>query len=217
VSSNLSPENSLPGGLVFWMLEGQDLLVMVHRGLHLMESALAGKKPFGNSGERSACVSCMEAIWHRAVFAILVVVVIVGCGGGSYEGYKYRPYSIRGVRYHPMHPRHSVGFVEEGIASHYDESRFLFFPGKSAIGEKQWNWSRAAAHKTLPLPCYIRVTNLRNGRSTKVRVNDRGPFIPGRILDVTPPVAKKLGFFEQGLTPVRIEVLSVGDGRHRIR
>lgn len=147
---------------------------------------------------------------------LLLTLALTGCGGG-YEGYKYRPYSLRGQTYEPMHPREAIGFVEEGIASHYDESRFLLIPGKSAIGEKQYAWSKAAAHKTLPLPCRIRVTNLRNGRSMVVRVNDRGPFVEGRILDVTPAVAKKLGFFDQGLTPVRIEVLSVGDGRHRIR
>ena len=143
--------------------------------------------------------------------------LMASCGGGSYEGYKWRPYSIKGVRYEPMHPRSAVGFTEEGIASHFDESRLFFFPGKSAIGENQWSWSHAAAHKTVPLPSRVRITNLKNGRSVVVRVNDRGPFIPGRIIDVTPPVAKKLGFYKQGLAPVRIEVLSVGDGRHRIR
>jgi rare lipoprotein A len=156
------------------------------------------------------------------VVAILAVVggllaLMVSCGGGSYEGYKWRPYTLRGVRYEPLHPQSAVGFTEEGIASHFDESRFFFFPGKSAIGENQWSWSHAAAHKTLPLPCRVRVTNLKNGRSVVVRVNDRGPFIPGRIIDVTPPVAKKLGFYDRGLAPVRIEVVSVGDGRHRIR
>jgi rare lipoprotein A len=121
------------------------------------------------------------------------------------------------VAYHPLEPREALGFVEEGIASHFDESFLVVFPGKSALGEKQWGWSRAAAHKTLPLPCRVRITNLRNGRSTTVRVNDRGPFIEGRIVDVTPPVAKELGFYRAGLAPVRVEVLSVGDGRHRIR
>ena len=54
--------------------------------------------------------------------------------------------------------------------------------------------------------------DLKNGRSLKVRLNDRGPFIAGRILDVTPRAAKKLGFYDQGITTTRIEVLSVGDG-----
>jgi rare lipoprotein A len=142
-------------------------------------------------------------------------MLLAGCAS-HYDGYKYKPYTIRGVRYHPMHPRQAVGHVETGTASHYSE-HFLIFPGKTAIGEKLWPWTRAAAHKTLPIPCLIRVTNLKNGKSVKVRVNDRGPFIRGRILDVTKPVADELGFTRQGLTQVRIQVLSVGDGRHRIR
>lgn len=147
---------------------------------------------------------------------VCACMVLTGCGGG-YEGYKWRPYSVRGVHYVPMSPQEAVGYVEEGIASHYDESFFVLFPGKTAIGERQYNWSRSAAHKTLPLPCKVRVTNLRNGKSTVLRVNDRGPFIEGRMLDVTGGVAKDLGFHKDGLCPVRIEVLSVGDGRWRIK
>jgi len=160
-----------------------------------------------------------RAVRMSAMIAITVglLALLVSCGGGSYEGYKWRPYTLKGIRYEPLHPRSAVGFTEEGIASHFDESHLFLFPGKSAIGENQWSWSHAAAHKTLPLPCRVRITNLKNGRSVVVRVNDRGPFIPGRIIDVTPPVAKKLGFYNQGLAPVRIEVVSVGDGSHRIR
>ena len=61
----------------------------------------------------------------------------------------------------------------------------------------------------------MKVTNLENGRSLKVRINDRGPFIPGRHLDLTPRAAKKLGFHGKGLTHTEIEVLSVGDGSFR--
>lgn len=151
----------------------------------------------------------------RILVPALALLLLAGCAS-HYDGYKYKPYTIRGVRYHPMHPRQAVGHVETGTASHYSE-HFLIFPGKTAIGEKLWPWTRAAAHKTLPIPCLIRVTNLKNGKSVKVRVNDRGPFIRGRMLDVTKPVADELGFTRQGLTQVRIQVLSVGDGRHRIR
>lgn len=151
----------------------------------------------------------------RILISALALLLLAGCAS-HYDGYKYKPYTIRGVRYHPMHPRQAVGHVETGTASHYSE-HFLIFPGKTAIGEKLWPWTRAAAHKTLPIPCLIRVSNLKNGKSVKVRVNDRGPFIRGRILDVTKPVADELGFTRQGLTQVRIQVLSVGDGRHRIR
>ena len=154
--------------------------------------------------------------WTRIGVVAVMSVVFTGCMGPSYNGYKTKPYSIRGVRYYPIAPREAVGRRETGIASHYSE-HFLFFPGKTALGEKLWPWTRAAAHKTLPIPCVIRITNLENGRTTKVRVNDRGPFIRGRVLDVTAPVAKELGFHHKGLATVGIEVLSVGDGRHRIR
>lgn len=150
-----------------------------------------------------------------AVFA-LMVVVLTACGGRTYPGYKYKPYTLRGQYYEPLHPREAVGHTEEGIASHYREGWFIF-PGKTAIGEPLYGWTSAAAHKTLPLPCKVRITNLENGRKTVVRVNDRGPFIDGRIIDVTAPVAKRLGFYHKGLARVRIEVLSVGDGRYRIR
>ncbi len=149
--------------------------------------------------------------------AIALVFLPAGCSTPKYRGYKYGPYSVRGRYYEPMDPRAALGFTEEGVASHFNEHRLIFFSGRSALGERQWGWSRAAAHKTLPLPCRIRVTNLRNGKSTTVRVNDRGPFIGDRILDVTPRVAKELGFHAAGLAPVRIQVLSVGDGRYRIR
>jgi len=151
----------------------------------------------------------------RILLPALALMLLAGCAS-DYNGYKYKPYTVRGVRYHPMSPREAVGHVETGTASHYSE-HFLIFPGKTAIGEKLWPWTRAAAHKTLPIPCVIRVTNLKNGKTAKVRVNDSGPFIRERILDVTKPVADELGFTRQGLTEVRIQVLSVGDGRHRLR
>lgn len=140
---------------------------------------------------------------------------LAGCGSGDYPGYKYKGYTVRGQRYDPMPPDTAPGYVEEGTASHYREG-WLIFPGKTALGENLWPWSRSGAHKTLPLPCKVRVTNLRNGRSVVIRLNDRGPFIPGRNLDVTEPVAKELGFYGAGLAPVRVEVLSVGDGRWAI-
>lgn len=150
------------------------------------------------------------------ILLLLACLLLTACGS-SFQGYKFKPYTVRGVTYTPMTPREAVGYVVEGLASHYDESFLVLFPGKTAIGEKQYSWSCSAAHKTLPLPCRVRVTNLRNGRSVVVRVNDRGPFVEGRELDVTTGVAKKLGFRNSGLCPVRIQVLSVGDGRWRIR
>lgn len=147
---------------------------------------------------------------------VCLTLAIAGCGGAGYAGYKDSPYTVRGQRYYPMSPEQAIGFAEVGTASHY-KGGFFVFPGKTAIGEKIFPWSHGAAHKTLPLPCRVRITNLENGRRVKVRVNDRGPFIAGRIIDVTSATAKKLGFHDQGLAEVRVEVLSVGDGRYLVR
>ena len=76
-------------------------------------------------------------------------------------------------------------------------------------------WHVIAAHKTLPLPARVKVTNLENGKTLKLRVNDRGPFIEGRIIDLSPRGAKKLGFKKDGIVNARVEVLSVGDGKYK--
>ena len=146
----------------------------------------------------------------------LILMILTGCVSPRVKGYKTKPYTIRGIHYQPMQARQALGYGDSGICSHYDESG-LIFPGRTSTGEKIWPWTRAAAHKTLPRPCKIRITNLKNGRSTTVRLNDRGPFIAGRMLDVTKPVARELGFVNQGLTTVKIKVLSVGDGAYRLR
>jgi rare lipoprotein A len=141
--------------------------------------------------------------------------LLVSCGH-RYEGYQTRPYTIRGVRYQPLSVEQALQYSGEGIASWYDESRwFGFVRGNTSLGEKVGRFDISGAHKTLPLPCRVKVTNLENGRSLKMRLNDRGPFIAGRIIDVTPRAAAKLGFKDQGLTRARVEVLSVGDGKYK--
>jgi rare lipoprotein A len=110
----------------------------------------------------------------------------------------------------------ALGFSETSTCSWYDESSFFGLKrGNTSLGEKVKPWHLSGAHKTLPLPCLVKVTNLENGRSLKVRINDRGPFIPGRHLDLTPRAAKKLNFHGDGLTRTKIDVLSVGDGHYR--
>jgi rare lipoprotein A len=150
------------------------------------------------------------------LLAGLALLVLAGCGTTSVHGYRYRPYTVHGEYYVPMHPREALGYTEYGTASCYMEG-FFIFPGKTATGENIFPWTKCAAHKTLPLPCRVRITNLENGRHVVVRVNDRGPFVHGRIIDVTNPVAVRLGFFMKGTAQVKIEVISVGDGRYRIR
>lgn len=158
----------------------------------------------------------------RSAFLLLPVstalLVCVSCSSrpGGHSGYMTRSYTVRGQTYHPMDVGQALGHSETGTCSWYDESKFFGLKrGNTSLGEKVQPWHLTGAHKTLPLPCLVKVTNLENGNTLKVRINDRGPFIPGRHLDVTPRAAKKLGFHEKGLTRTRIEVLSVGDGSYR--
>lgn len=156
---------------------------------------------------------------HRLVTALLAAAALVSATScaSQYRGYQTRPYTIRGVRYTPLAPRSAIGLRQRGLASWYDERKFLWWGGETSLGEPFRAGAMAGAHKTLPLPCRVRVTNLRNRRSAIVRLNDRGPFVAGRIIDLTPAAARRLGFKGQGLAPVEIKVLSVGDGRWRVR
>lgn len=111
------------------------------------------------------------------------------------------PYAISGVAYFPQN---YVDFEEVGVASWYGAD----FRGKyTANGEIYDNQAMTAAHPTLPLPSMVRVTNLRNGRTAIVRVNDRGPFSKDRIIDVSEKAADELGFKEFGTTKVYIQLL----------
>ncbi len=152
----------------------------------------------------------------RFVLACLLALPLLSCGP-VYRGYQHKAYTVRGQRYYPMSPREAVGHREQGMASWYNEHSFLWFGGKTSLGEPFKARAMAGAHKTLPLPCRVRVKNLRNGRTVVVRLNDRGPFISNRIIDLTPAAARRLGFKDQGLAPVEIEVLSVGDGGWKVR
>ncbi len=89
--------------------------------------------------------------------------------------------------------------AQSGIASIYG-----YKGGKTASGERAAPGGLTAAHRTLPFGTHVRVTNKRNGRSVVVRINDRGPFIRGRVIDVTPAAARALGF--SGLAPVTLEI-----------
>ncbi len=135
---------------------------------------------------------------------------------GGHSGYMTRSYHVRGQSYQPMSVDAALGFEQTGTCSWYNESSWLGLKrGNTSLGEKVMPWHLTGAHKTLPLPCLVKVTNLSNGRSVKIRLNDRGPFIADRVLDVTPRAAKKLGFYDQGLATTRLEVLSVGDGSYK--
>jgi rare lipoprotein A len=152
--------------------------------------------------------------------ALIPALLFPSCSSrpGGYNSYMTRPYTVRGQSYHPMGVDAALGHQETGICSWYDESKWFGLKrGNTSLGEKVMPWHLTGAHKTLPLPALVKVTNLENGKSVKLRINDRGPFITGRHLDVTPRAARKLGFYEKGLTTTRLEVISVGDGRHKRR
>jgi rare lipoprotein A len=112
-----------------------------------------------------------------------------------------RPYQIADVWYYP---REDYAYDETGIASWYGPG----FHGKStANGEIYDQNAMTAAHRTLPMPSTVQVTNLENGRSVKVRINDRGPFAHGRIIDLSKRAAELLGFRNQGTAKVRVQIL----------
>ncbi len=118
--------------------------------------------------------------------------------GGLYKVGK--PYSIKGVWYTP---RVDYGYDETGIASWYGPG----FHGQATANGEVYDMNElTAAHTTLPLPSIVRVTNLDNGRTIKLRVNDRGPFVGGRIIDVSRRASQLLGFHEKGTATVRVEI-----------
>ncbi len=118
-------------------------------------------------------------------------------GGGTYKVGK--PYKVAGRTYVP---KHQPSYNKTGKASWYGDD----FHGRlTANGEIFDMNSLTGAHPTLPLPSYVRVTNLENGKSTLVRVNDRGPYAHNRIIDLSRRVAQKLGFLNDGITNVRVQ------------
>ncbi len=113
-----------------------------------------------------------------------------------------RPYTVYGQRYEPLQSHE--GFSQAGVASWYGKD----FHGKTTSSGETYDMNAmTAAHKTLPLGVFVKVKNTDNGREVVVRVNDRGPFVKGRIIDLSYAAAKKLGVDIAGTAPVRIEAL----------
>jgi rare lipoprotein A len=113
-----------------------------------------------------------------------------------------KPYRIAGKWYYPL--ASAAGYNATGTASWYGTK---FHGKKTANGERYDMHAMSAAHKTLPMPTMARVTNLNNGRSVIVRVNDRGPFVKNRIIDLSYAAARALGYDNVGTAPVRVEAL----------
>jgi len=139
----------------------------------------------------------------RTIACLLLLSLLAACsshtprpaGKGT-----YRPYTIKGKTYHPL--KNGEGYSEEGYASWYEPG---WFSGKTtANGERLHSGDLTCAHKILPMNTMVTIVNMENGKQVTVRVNDRGPFVSGRCVDLTPAGAKVLGFYGKGKARVRI-------------
>ena len=148
----------------------------------------------------------------RLALVAVLALALAACGttpsqppapDGSGGTYKLgRPYKIGGIWYYP---KEDPNYDEVGMASWYGPK---FHGRRTANGEVFDMNQLTAAHTTLPMPSFVRVTNLDNGRSLKLRINDRGPFAKGRIIDVSRRGAQLLGFEKQGVARVRVQVIN---------
>ncbi len=155
-----------------------------------------------------------------SIFICLLAIAVAGCSSApkksvqkhiDYSDIKREPYSrtgnnvytVFGVTYFPLSS--PVGYREKGIASWYGKK---FHGRRTSSGETYNMYAMTAAHKTLPLPTYVEVTNLKNNRKVIVKVNDRGPFIDGRIIDLSYTAAKELDLIGSGTGPVLVEAIT---------
>ena len=144
--------------------------------------------------------------------ALLFALVLGGCSskedsvgymGGRYRGTK--SYTVRGKTYHPY--KTARGYRETGVASWYGPG---FHGKKTSNGERYDQEAMTAAHKLLPFGTRLRVTNLDNGRVTVVRINDRGPFVGTRIIDLSKAAARSLNMIGRGTARVQLVALDEG-------
>ena len=145
---------------------------------------------------------------NHKILLITISLIFYSCGPtiahGDYinsDGMSRK--EIEAIRNHPE--------VQIGIASYYGKK---FHRKLTANGQSFNMYKVSAAHKTLPLGTRVKVTNLNNGKSIRLTINDRGPFKKGRILDLSYKAAQKLGFVNEGTTKVRIDVIKLGDNKY---
>ena len=141
-------------------------------------------------------------------FILIFAVFVISCGSSiAYGDYVdttgWSRKQIESIKKHPQ--------TQIGIASYYGKK---FHKKRTANGEVFNMYKVSAAHKSYPLGTKVRVTNLENGKSIKLVINDRGPFVKGRIIDLSYKAARKLDFVNQGTTKVRINVIRLGDNKY---
>ena len=139
---------------------------------------------------------------------LTIIFLLVSCGSSiAYGDYvNTTGMSRKQIEAIKNHPKTQIG-----IASYYGKK---FHKKRTANGEIFNMYKVSAAHKSYPLGTKVRVTNLENGKSLKLVINDRGPFVSGRIIDLSYKAARKLGFVNQGTVKVRIDVLRLGDNKY---
>ena len=148
----------------------------------------------------TALSSCATGTPELAGLSPQAQAEIIKNYGGIYK--VGNPYQIAGRWYYP---KEDYNYSETGMASWYGED----FNGKMTANGERYNMNTlTAAHRTLPLPCIVKVTNLQNGRSIIARVNDRGPYVKDRIIDLSKHGAQLLGYMGQGTTKVKVEILA---------
>jgi len=188
----------------FWLtgaLESSDKVDMAHSGIPMIY--LQAFHFHSNNQSRSGLFGLIA----------LLAALLSGCASepplplpANQQVYRHskpsynQPYTVHGKTYYPMDS--AAGYSEQGIASWYGSES----GHRTAMGTRFRPQGFSAAHKTLPLPCKVRVTNLHNGRSVDVVVNDRGPFKKNRLIDLSRGAAKELGL--KGMGEVRVEYLS---------
>jgi len=153
----------------------------------------------------------------KLLLMIALILFSCGCASASPPEYKVRkgtqkPYKIDGKWYTPV--ASSYGFEETGLASWYGRD---FHGKKTSNGEVYDMYAMTAAHKTLPMNTYVKVTRLDDGRETVVRINDRGPFVRERIIDLSYSAAKEIGIEDLGTTRVKIVALGSKKGDHLVK
>lgn len=160
-----------------------------------------------------------------SVFSLFFVFIFIatGCAKKSHTLYEkktsiarhkttLKPYTVRGKKYYPRLVH--VGEKQYGISSWYGPN----FDGKATSnGETYDMYGRTAAHKTLPMDTVVRVKNLENGKSTVVRINDRGPFVSGRIIDCSYKAGKEIGLDKMGIAKVEVIVLDVSNKSYKAK
>jgi rare lipoprotein A len=153
-------------------------------------------------------VSYRNRLLGRIGIGCLLAVYVLGCARDvpppKKPAHYPKPYRVFGKWYQPIPD--ATGFRQDGIASWYGAD---FHGRKTSNGEIYNMYAMTAAHKTLPLGTHVRVRNLSNHREIEVRINDRGPFVRGRVIDLSYTAAKKIGIVGPGTAPVEVVALGV--------